>query len=108
MKVVAVSACPSGLMHTYMAAESLEKAAIRKHINLKVETHGAIGVENQLTVADIETCDYVILMADVAIDETRFKGKPLISVSTAYAIHHAEALLEKMEINACNKTSIKK
>lgn len=96
MKVVAVSACPSGLMHTYMAAESLERAAIKRGINVKIETHGAIGVEHTLTTEDIMTCDAVILMTDVSIDENRFIGKPVTKVSTAYAIRHIDALLDSL------------
>ncbi len=96
MKIVAVSACPLGLMHTYMAAERLEKAAKKRGIDIKVETHGAIGIENKLTDEDIASSDYVVLMTDVSIDEKRFASKKIISVSTAYAIGHIEELLDRI------------
>lgn len=96
MKIVAVSACPSGLMHTYMAAESLKKAAIARGYDIKIETHGAIGVENTLTKSDIEASHMVILMTDIAINEARFEGKPRINVSTAYAVRHADEILDQI------------
>ncbi len=100
MKIVAVSACPSGLMHTYMAAESLQKEAKKRGINIKVETHGAIGVENKLTETEIRESDVVIVMADITIDQTRFVGKKIISVSTAYGVRHADLLLNQLEVHA--------
>ncbi len=96
MKIIAVSACPSGLMHTYMAAESLQQAALKRGIDIKIETHGAIGVENVLTKQDIDESDYVILMVDITFDESRFQGKPMITVSTAYAVRHADELLSQI------------
>ena len=96
MKIVAVSACPLGLMHTYMAAERLEEAAKKRDIEVKVETHGAIGIEHRLTIEDIASSDYVILMTDISINEKRFGGKDIISVSTAYAISHIEEILDRI------------
>lgn len=96
MKVVAVSACPSGLMHTYLAAESLIKHAKQRGIDIKVETHGAIGVENRLTEEDIHSSDIIILMTDIAMDTTRFDHKKIMTVSTAYAIRHTDTLLDQI------------
>ena len=96
MKIVAVSACPSGLMHTYMAAESLKKAAMKRGYDIKVETHGAIGKEDILKKEDIEQSDVVIIMADIHVDTSRFLGKKIISVSTAYGIRHTFELLDKI------------
>ena len=96
MKIVAVSACPSGLMHTYMAAESLKKAALNRGYDIKIETRGAIGVENALTAEDIESSDAVILMADISLDLSRFSHKKVISVSTAYGVRHANKLLDQL------------
>lgn len=96
MKIVAVSACPSGLMHTYMAAESLKKAALKRGYDIKIETHGAIGIENELTESEIAESDVVILMTDVHLDESRFLNKKMISVSTAYGVRHANELLDQI------------
>lgn len=96
MKVVAVSACPSGLMHTYMAQESLQKAAKKRGLDIKVETHGAIGIENKLTAEDIKESDVVVFMVDVAMDESRFKGKTIYHFTTSFAVRHAEDILDRI------------
>ena len=96
MKLVAVSACPAGLMHTYMAAERALKEAKKRNIDIKVETRGAIGVENKLTNEDISSCDVVLLMTDISLDKTRFDGKPIVSVSTAEAIRNIEDLFDQI------------
>ena len=96
MKIVAVSACPAGLMHTYMAAESALKEAKKRNIDIKIETHGAIGVENKLTSDDISSSDVVLLMTDVFIDKNRFDGKNVVSVSTAEAIRNIETLFDQI------------
>lgn len=76
MKIVAVTACPSGVAHTYMAAEALKKAGEKLGVEIKVETQGGIGIENVITEADLTNTDYVVLTKEVAIkNEERFKGK---------------------------------
>lgn len=76
MKIVAVTACPSGVAHTYMAAEALKKAGEKLGVEIKVETQGGIGIENVITEADLANTDYVVLTKEVAIkNEERFKGK---------------------------------
>jgi PTS system fructose-specific IIC component len=92
-KIVAITACPTGIAHTYMAAETLELAAKKAGILIKVETHGAIGVENKLTDIDIEVADVVILANDISIDEKRFEGKKIYKTSTTEAIRNASGVI---------------
>ncbi|WP_110934444.1 PTS fructose transporter subunit IIC [Paenibacillus bouchesdurhonensis] len=94
-KLIAVTACPTGVAHTYMAAESLAKAAREKNIELKVETRGAIGVENELTEQDIAEAHAVILAADTDVLESRFAGKPVVKVGVAQALKDPAGLLEQ-------------
>jgi fructose-specific phosphotransferase system IIB component len=70
MKIVAVTACPTGVAHTYMAAEQLEKTAKKLGHTIKVETQGAMGIENELSQADIDGADLVILATDIAIERS--------------------------------------
>jgi fructose-specific phosphotransferase system IIB component len=92
-KIVAVTACPTGIAHTYMAAETLEISAKKENLLIKVETQGAMGVENELTKIDIELADVVILAIDVAVDESRFLGKKIYKTSTTQAIRNAKKVL---------------
>ena len=94
-KIVAVTACAAGIAHTYMAAESLEKAAKKAGYKIKVETQGSIGAENVLTEKDIETADVVIIAADINIDLMRFSGKRVLSVKSIDAIEAPEALIKR-------------
>ena len=94
-KIVAVTACAAGIAHTYMAAESLEKAAKKAGYKIKVETQGSIGAENVLTEKDIETADVVIIAADINIDLMRFSGKRVLSVKSIDAIKAPEALIKR-------------
>ncbi len=94
MKIVAVTACPTGIAHTYMAAEALSISAKELGIELKVETRGSVGAENPLTEADIEAADAVIVAADTATPMERFAGKRLVNVSVKEAIKDPKALIE--------------
>ena len=94
-KIVAVTACAAGIAHTYMAAESLEKAANKIGYKIKVETQGSIGAENVLTEKDIEEADVVIIAADINIDLMRFSGKRVLSVKSIDAIKASEALIKR-------------
>lgn len=96
MKVVAVTACPVGIAHTYLAAEQLAKVAKELGIIIKVETQGSIGVENQLTEADIAEADVVLIAADKGIDTARFAGKKLLVTGVAEAVHKPKELLGKL------------
>ncbi|HEX3033048.1 MAG TPA: fructose-specific PTS transporter subunit EIIC, partial [Bacillota bacterium] len=94
-KILAVTACPTGIAHTYMAAEALQKAAQEKTVDLKVETRGAVGVENGLTAQEIAEAHAIILAADTDVEESRFAGKPVIKVGVGEAIRNAAGLLEQ-------------
>ena len=94
IKIVAVTACPTGIAHTYMAAEMLEKAAKKLNVKIIVETNGAIGVENRLKSKDIEESIAVIIAADARVDMQRFNGKPLIEVGVSQAIKNPTKLIQ--------------
>lgn len=97
MKIVAVTACPSGVAHTYLAAEALVIAAKKHGIDIKVETQGSIGIENELTAKDIEEAKVVILTNDIGIKrEERFKGKPIVKVGASDCIKKADAIMKKL------------
>ncbi|MFY0544061.1 PTS fructose transporter subunit IIABC [Brevibacillus sp. H7] len=94
-KVVAVTACPTGIAHTYMAADALKKKAEELGIALKVETNGSGGVKNKLTPQDIEEAAAVIVAADKQVEMERFTGKVVIEVPVAEGIRNAQGLLER-------------
>ncbi|WP_248929603.1 PTS fructose transporter subunit IIC [Paenibacillus hamazuiensis] len=94
-QILAVTACPTGVAHTYMAAESLAKAAKEKQIPIKVETRGAVGVENELTEQEIAEAHAIIIAADTDVLENRFAGKPVVKVPVAQAIKNPAGLLEE-------------
>jgi fructose PTS system EIIBC or EIIC component len=94
LKIVAVTACPTGIAHTYMAAEMLEKAGKKLGVKVIVETNGSIGVENRLKPQDIEEAVAVIVAADAKVEMKRFSGKPLIEVSVTQGIKNATKLIE--------------
>ena len=93
LKVVAVTSCPTGIAHTYMAAEGLEKAAGKAGIKIKIETRGSSGAKNVLTDADIAAADCVIVTADAKVPLERFKGKKLIQRKVADGINKADELM---------------
>lgn len=94
-KILAVTACPTGVAHTYMAAESLAKAAREKGIPIKVETRGAVGVENEFTEQEIAEAHAIIVAADTDVLESRFAGKPVVKVPVAQAIKNPAGLLDE-------------
>jgi len=97
MKIVAVTACPTGIAHTYMAAEQLEKTARKLGLTIKVETQGAMGVENELSQADIDTADVAILAADIAIDRPeRFGSIRKIQIPVQAVLKNPEAVFAKI------------
>ena len=91
--IVAVTACTTGIAHTYMAEESLKKTAAELGVAIKVETNGASGVGNKLTAADIANAKGVIIAADKAVDMARFNGKPLVNRPVADGIKKSEELI---------------
>ncbi|MBT2470996.1 PTS sugar transporter subunit IIA [Streptomyces sp. ISL-66] len=96
VKLVAVTACPTGIAHTYMAAEKLQQAADRLGISMKVETQGSIGAENVLTDNDVREADGVIIAADKEVDLERFAGKRVLSTGVADGIHKPEELFDRV------------
>ncbi|MCD3195881.1 PTS transporter subunit EIIA [Clostridium botulinum C] len=94
-RVLAVTACPTGIAHTYMAAESLEKKSKEMGISLKVETNGSSGVKNILTKEDIENAECIIVAADRKVNMARFEGKRVIETKVANGIHKAEELINE-------------
>ncbi|MFV8043972.1 PTS fructose transporter subunit IIABC [Streptococcus pluranimalium] len=92
--IVAVTACTTGIAHTYMAEEALKKQAAEMGVAIKVETNGASGIGNKLTAADIEKAKGVIVAADKAVEMPRFNGKPLISRPVADGIKKPEELIQ--------------
>ncbi|EMF0035076.1 PTS fructose transporter subunit IIB [Enterococcus hirae] len=100
MKIIGVAACTVGIAHTYIAQEKLENAAKKAGHEIHVETQGTIGIENELTPAQIKEADLVILAVDVKISgRERFEGKRIIQVPTEIAIKSPNNLIEKaMEV----------
>lgn len=96
-RVLAVTACPTGIAHTYMAAEALTKAASALGISLKVETDGSGGVKNALTAAEIAEADCILIAADREVEMARFDGKRVIRTKVADGIHKARELLERAQ-----------
>ncbi|AFI27848.1 PTS mannose transporter subunit IIABC [Bacillus sp. JS] len=94
MKLLAITSCPNGIAHTYMAAENLQKAADRMGVSIKVETQGGIGVENKLTEEEIREADAIIIAADRSVNKDRFIGKKLLSVGVQDGIRKPEELIQ--------------
>ena len=94
MHLVAVTACPTGIAHTYMAAERLEKAARKLGHTIRVETQGAMGIENELTADDLARAAVVVLAAAIPVrGRERFDGLPILEASVQEAIKDAERLI---------------
>lgn len=93
--VLAVTACPTGIAHTFMAAKALQQAGEALNITIKVETNGQEGVKNQLTQEDIEHCKAIIVAADKKVEMARFEGKKVIQVPVRDGISKAQELVEK-------------
>ena len=95
-RVLAVTACPTGIAHTYMAAEALEKAGKKLGYTIKVETNGSGGAKNVLTRKEIEEADGIIIAADKTVETARFNGKRLISAAVSDGIKKPEELIQKI------------
>ncbi|MEU7018896.1 fructose-specific PTS transporter subunit EIIC [Streptomyces sp. NPDC046385] len=95
-RLLAVTACPTGIAHTYMAAEKLSQAAEALGVEIKVETQGSIGAENVLSDNDVREADGIIIAADKDVDRSRFAGKRVLAVGVAEGIHHPERLIEQV------------
>ncbi len=97
MKIVAVTACPTGIAHTYMAAEQLEKTAKRLGHAIKVETQGAMGIENELSQADIDAADVAIFATDIALERPeRFARIRTVQVPVQAALKDPDAIFAKL------------
>lgn len=94
-RVLAITACPTGIAHTFMAAESLDMKGKELGISIKVETQGADGAKNVLTASDVANAECIIIAADKKVDLARFDGKPVIITKVADGIHKAEQLLQQ-------------
>ncbi|WP_442806807.1 fructose-specific PTS transporter subunit EIIC [Streptomyces sp. NBC_01750] len=92
-----MTACPTGIAHTYMAAEKLAQAAEALGIEMKVETQGSIGAENVFSDNDVRQADGIIIAADKDVDRSRFVGKKVLAAGVAEGIHHPERLIEQVQ-----------
>lgn len=95
LKLLAVTSCPTGIAHTYMAAEGIEKAARAKNISVKIETRGSAGAKNTLTAQEIKEADCIIIAADAQVPMDRFDGKKVIECQVSDGISKAPELLER-------------
>ncbi|TGG91307.1 PTS fructose transporter subunit IIBC [Natronospirillum operosum] len=93
--IVAITSCPTGIAHTFMAASALEKTAQAQGHTIKVETQGSVGAKNQLTEEDIAAADLVIIAADTHVEMTRFAGKKVYETSTGEAVKNTAAVIER-------------
>jgi fructose-specific phosphotransferase system IIB component len=97
MKIVAVTACPTGIAHTYMAAARLEKIAKNFGHEIKVETQGAMGIENKLTESDIRQAQIAIFAVDIEVEEReRFNGIKIIQIPLQEALKNPEAIFKNI------------
>lgn len=94
-KILAVTGCPTGIAHTFMAEKALKEAAKELGCEIKVETNGAIGVENALTAKEIREADAIIVACDKNVEMDRFNGKPVIEVSVTDGINKAKELIQR-------------
>jgi PTS system fructose-specific IIB component/fructose-specific PTS system IIB-like component len=97
MKIVAVTACPTGVAHTYMAAEQLERMAKQLGHTIRIETQGAMGIENELSEADIAAADVAIFAADIAVEGAeRFSALRVIEVPVHAALKQPETIFDRI------------
>lgn len=98
MKIIGITACITGIAHTYIAKEKLVNAGKKLGHDIKIETQGSIGIEDELTKEDVQNADVVIIAADVGITgRERFKGKKVVEVQLSTVIKDPENLLKKIE-----------
>jgi len=98
MKIVGVTACPTGVAHTYMAQEALEKECRRRGYEVKIETQGSIGVENELSQEEVDEADVIILAVAILIEnEERFEGKNILNADVNDAITKTASVIDAAE-----------
>ena len=96
MKIVAVTACPTGIAHTYMAADALIKEAKNRGINIRVETQGAMGIEDRLTVHEIVAADCALIVSDIEIEQyARFTDSKVIQVDVEEVLVDAKSVIDE-------------
>lgn len=95
-KIVGITACITGIAHTYLASESLIEAGRSMNVDVIIETHGAIGIENPLSQKDIDDSIGVIIASDIVIHDIRFLNKKIIKVGTQEAIKHPKKLIRSL------------
>ena len=100
LRIVAITSCPTGVAHTFMAAEALEQGAKALGYRIKVETQGSVGAQNTLTPEDIANADLVVIAADTQVNRDRFAGKRLYATGTKAAIHDAAAVFAQAQAQA--------
>ncbi|OOE69463.1 PTS fructose transporter subunit EIIBC [Salinivibrio sp. ML198] len=100
VSIVGITACPTGVAHTFMAAEAVEEAAKAKGYQVKIETRGSVGAKNALTDQEIEAADLVFIAADIEVDLSRFAGKRLYKTSTGTALKKASQTIDDALANA--------
>ncbi|MCO5497141.1 PTS fructose transporter subunit IIB [Enterococcus casseliflavus] len=96
MKIVGITACTAGIAHTYIAKEKIENAARKNGDEIKIETQGSIGVENELTEKDIFEADIVLIAADISISKGRFKGKKVVDIPISLIMKSADGVIKKI------------
>lgn len=97
MKFIAVTSCPTGIAHSEMAAESLEKEAEKRGHDIKVEIRGSLGTENELSEEDIEGADALIVAADISVPTDRFGDMPRVKVAVQKAMTETEDVFDRAE-----------
>lgn len=100
--LVGITSCPTGIAHTFMAAEALEKAAAALGYQIKVETQGSVGAQNKLTPEEIQRATAVVIAADTNVDQSRFVGKPVYSTSTNAAMNKGQQVIQATLAQAAN------
>lgn len=93
--IIAITACMTGIAHTYLAAESLKEAAAKRSMKVKIQTNGANGPENSLTAADVRNADAIIVAHDVAVDTSILNHKQFVDVPVKKAINQADQLIDQ-------------
>lgn len=107
MRVVAVTACPTGVAHTFMAAEAIEAEAKKRGWWVKVETRGSVGAGNEITPEEVAAADLVIVAADIEVDLSKFSGKPMYRTSTGLALKKTAQELDKALVESETFTAMK-
>lgn len=98
MYILGITSCPSGVAHTYMAAKALEKSAKAKGHEVKVETQGSIGIENEITLEEVKNADVIILTNDTALfNLERFEGMRQVKVGISDLVRKSDLIISKVE-----------